>query len=201
MRIKLLMLLATIGLVASAAAAAQAPAAATAPASETADSVQMATWTKRKLVRFSPPSNYVPANGYESNTHFLSCDEIIARVEFLLRRLGARDISVDQRDCRRNGIVERSLDVTFSALAPLDTVDKRAAGAPVEAHWQTVQMGGADVQIGDCAFLKYATIKMLPLFASRNVKLIPEADCARLGVGLRAQVLRPTQQLADSPPP
>jgi hypothetical protein len=201
MRIKLLTLLATIGLVASAAAAAQAPAAATAPASDATDAVQTATWTKRKLVRFSPPSNYVPANGYESNTHFLSCDEIIARVEFLLRQLGARDISVDQRDCRRNGIVERSLDVSFLALAPTDTMDKRAAGALVDAHWQTVQMGGADVQIGDCAFLRYATIKLLPLFATRNVKLIPEADCARLGVGLRAQILRPARLLVDAPPP
>jgi hypothetical protein len=191
MRIKLLMLLASFGLLASAAAAAAAP----------VDLTQPATWTQRKLRDFSPPSDYIPANGYLSNTHFLSCDELIDRTRFLLQQLGARNIVVDQRDCRREGVMVRSLDVTFSVLAPIDGSAKSATGAPVDAQWKTIEMGGADVQIGDCAFLKYAAIKILPLFATRDVKLIPEADCARLGIGLRAQVLKPTQMLVDSPPP
>jgi hypothetical protein len=189
MRAQLLMLIAAIGLVATATAA--------------ADSTQSATWTQRKLLRFSPPSNYVPANGYLSNTHFLSCDELIDRVEFLLSQLGARDIVVDQRDCRRGGVELRSIDATFSVLSPTDNTQKLAAGAstPVEAHWQIVELGGSDVQLGDCAFLKYATVKILPLFSTRDVKLIPTEVCAKVGVGLRAQVLKPAQQLADSPPP
>jgi hypothetical protein len=182
MRAQVLMLIAAIGLVGSAAVA--------------ADSTQTATWTQRKLLRFSPPSNYVPANGYLSNTHFLSCDELIDRMNFLLSQLGARDIVVDQRDCRRGGVELRSIDVTFSVLAPTDDTHKPAAGAPtpVEAYWQTVELGGTDVQLGDCAFLRYATIKILPLFATRNVKLIPTEVCAKVGVGLRAQVLKPPQQ-------
>jgi hypothetical protein len=194
MRTPLLMLVAAIGLVAAATTAAAAT-----PTTAAADSTQTATWTQRTLMRFSPPSNYVPPNGYLSNTHFLSCDELIDRMKFLLSQLGARDIVVDQRDCRRGGVLVRSVDVTFSVLAPIDNTLKAGAGAPVEAHWQTVELGGADVGLGDCAFLRYATIKILPLFATKDVKLIPTEVCAKVGVGLRAQVLRPTQQLAASP--
>jgi hypothetical protein len=194
MRTPLLMLIATIGLVA---ATTMAPAAT--PVSATADSTQTATWAQRKLLRFSPPSNYVPANGYLSNTHFLSCDALIDRMNFLLSQLGARDIVVDQRDCRRGGVEVRSIDATFSVLAPTDTTQKPGAGGPVEAHWQTVELGGSDVQLGDCAFLRYATVKILPLFSTRDVKLIPTQVCAKVGVGLRAQVLKPPQQLAASP--
>ncbi len=180
MRAQVLILIAAIGLVGSAVAA--------------EDSTQTATWTPRTLMRFSPPSNYVPANGYLSNTHFLSCDELINRMNFLLSQLGARDIVVDQRDCRRGGVEMRSIDATFSVLAPTDSTHKPAAGAPtpVEAHWQTVELGGADVGLGDCAFLKYATIKLLPLFSTKDVKLIPTEVCAKVGVGLRAQVLKPS---------
>lgn len=186
MRAQLFMLIAAFGLVGSATAA--------------ADSTQSATWTQRKLMRFSPPSNYVPPNGYLSNTHFLSCDELIDRMNFLLSQLGARDIVVDQRDCRRGGVLLRSIDVTFSVLAPTDGPPKPGAATPVEAHWQTVELGGADVGLGDCAFLKYATIKILPLFTTKDVKLIPTEVCAKVGIGLRAQVLKPGQQVADSPP-
>jgi hypothetical protein len=187
MRTQLLMLIAAIGLVGSATAAA-------------ADSTQSAAWTQRKLLRFSPPANYVPASGYLTNTQFLSCDELINRVQFVLLRLGARadNIAVDQRDCRRGGVEVRSVDVTFSVLAPTGNTGKPAAGAPVAAHWQTIELGGPDVGLGDCAFLRYVTVKILPLFSTRNVKLISTSDCARLGVGLRAEVLKAPLELADS---
>jgi hypothetical protein len=200
MRTQLLMFIAAIGLVGSATlAAASTDATAVAP-SATADSGQSATWTKRKLLRFSPPNVYVPANGYASNTHFISCDEIIDRVNFVLLQLGARagDIVMDQRDCRRGGAMTKSIDATFSVLAPTDTV-QRPARTPVAAHWQTVQLGGAAMGIGDCAFLQYVTYKVLPLFSTRNVKLISPTDCAKLGVGLRAEVLKVPQAQADSP--
>jgi hypothetical protein len=199
MRISLL-ILASLALVSSATVMAETPSAATAvPSSEAAGSTQTATWTQRKLLQFSPPSFYVPANGYETNTHFLSCDEVVNRLTFVLQQLGARagDLAVDQRDCRRGGPMAKSVDVTFSVLAPPDA-SKPAAGVPVEARWQIVQLGGADVDLGDCAFLRYVTLKILPLFSTRNVKLIAPADCARVGVGLRAEVLRPAQQLADT---
>jgi hypothetical protein len=193
MRTQLLSIIATIGLVGAAAvAAADSPA---------AGSTQTATWAQRKLLAFSPPADYVPANGYETNTHFISCDEIISRVTFVLQQLGARadDIVVDQRDCRRGGPLARSIDVSFSVLAPIETVSKDVAGPPLEARWRIVQLGGTDTGMGDCAFLRYVTIKVLPLFTTRNVKLIPAADCVRLKVGLRAEVLKMPQRQADSP--
>src|SRR5665213_1475036 len=170
MRTQLLMLIAAIGLVGSATAAA-------------ADSTQSATWTQRKLLGFSPPPNYAPGVGYASNSQFISCDEIIDRVQFILVQLGARpdDIAVDQRDCRRGQSTVRSVDVKFSVLAPADTPANPAAGASVEAHWQTIELGGADVGLGDCAFLRYVTLKVLPLFATRNVKLISPDVCAKVG--------------------
>jgi len=88
----------------------------------------------------------------------------------------------------------RSIDATFSVLTPTDSTLKPGVGAPVEAHWQMVELGGADVGLGDCAFLRYATIKLLPLFATKDVKLIPTEVCAKVGVGLRAQVLKAPQQ-------
>jgi hypothetical protein len=165
-----------------------------------ADSTQSATWTQRKLLNFSPPPNYAPGVGYASNANFISCDQIIDRLQFILVHLGARpdNMTVDQRDCRRGQSTVRSVDVKFSVLAPTDPAAKAAGGAPVEAHWQTIELGGSDVGLGDCAFLKYVTLKVLPLFATRNVKLISPDVCAKVGVGLRAEVLKaPPEQEAS----
>jgi len=51
----------------------------------------------------------------------------------------------------------------------------------------------------DCSYLEYVTKKVLPLFTTRSVKLISPADCAKIKVGLSAQVLMPPQQVATSP--
>jgi hypothetical protein len=179
MRTQLLLLMAAIGLVGSVTAAA-------------AGSTQSATWTQRNLLNFSPPPNYAPGVGYASNAQFISCDQIIERVQFILVQLGARPdgMTVDQRDCRRGQSTVRSVDVKFLVLAPTDTATKPASWPPVEAHWRTIELGGPGVGLGDCAFLKYVTLKVLPLFSARNVKLIPSDVCAKVGVGLRAEVLR-----------
>jgi hypothetical protein len=185
-RTQLLMLIAAIGLIGSVTAAG-------------ADSTQSATWTQRKLLNFSPPPNYSPGVGYASNAQFISCDQIIERVQFILVQLGARpdDMRVDQRDCRRGQSTVRSVDVKFSVLAATDDAAK-PAGAPVEAHWRTIEFGGADVGLGDCAFLRYVTFKVLPLFSTRNVKLISPDVCTKVGVGLRAEVLKaPPEQEAS----
>jgi hypothetical protein len=185
MRAQLLLFIAALGLVGSMTAA--------------ADSTQSATWTQRKLLRFSPPPNYAPGVGYASNANFISCDQLIDRVQFILVQLGARpdNMTVDQRDCRRGQSTVRSVDVKFSVLTPTDRAAP-TAGAPVEAHWKTVELGGADVGLGDCAFLRYVTLKVLPLFATRNVKLITPDVCAKVGVGLRTEVLKapPEQEAA-----
>jgi hypothetical protein len=196
-----MILIAALGLVGAASAEVAATAAATVPTSNAAEASQTATWTRRRLLHFSPPPIYVPANGYLTNTHFISCDELIDRVKFVLVQLGARadDFVVDSRGCYHGAGTVKSVDVTFSVLAPIDNTGKNSPGAPVTAHWQIVELAGADTGLGDCAFLKYATNKILPLFATREVKLISSADCARFGVGLRAQVLKLSQQQPTSP--
>jgi hypothetical protein len=35
---------------------------------------------------------------------------------------------------------------------------------------------------------------VLPAFSTKNVKLIPTADCAKIGVGLYAQMLVPVEE-------
>jgi len=178
-RTPLLMLLASLALAGSAAAD------------------QTATWTERKLLHFSPPALYVPENGYLTNTHFISCDQLIDRVTFVLQQLGARPGAVDQRGCHKGNGMVKSIDVTFSVLAPLDATPHNY-GPPIPARWQTVELSGSDSG-RDCAFLRYATIKILPLFPARNIKLISPDDCARLGVGLRAEVLKPALTPTASP--
>jgi hypothetical protein len=158
-----------------------------------ASSHQSAAWVTRKIDRFSPPDVYVPANGYETNTRSLSCDQIIDRARFLLEQLGAREISFDSRECITKQANElRMIDITFSALQPSGPAAAATVFLPVAAQWQTVALKGNG--IGDCAFLNYVTRKVLPALATRNVKLIPTADCQRIGVGLYAQILKATKQ-------
>jgi hypothetical protein len=176
MRFKLLMLIATFSLVAL--------------ASASADSTESAVWADRKLVHFSPPAyNGGPAN---------SCDQIIDRLKFVLLRLGARasDLNVEANRCY--AIPGLGVDMSFSVLVPTEQTGKNATGAPAEASWQLVQLKPLD-PLQDCAYLEYVTMKVLPLFSTRQVKLIPKADCSKYGVGLSAEVLKPTQQLAASP--
>ena len=154
---------------------------------------QSAVWTTRTITEFSPPSTYVPANGYESNTSSLSCDQLDDKAKLLLQQLGARDISFDDRNCRNKNANEIvTIDLTFSVLTPTGSVVMTAAGAAVPAHWRTIAMKGVDSN--NCAFLYYVTRKVLPAFSTKNVKLIPKADCARMGVGLYAQMLVPAEE-------
>jgi hypothetical protein len=85
-----------------------------------------------------------------------------------------------------------------------------ARGALVEAHWRTVELrlglahrgeSGAVLGLGleGCAYLKYVTEKVLPLFSTRDVKAISKEVCEATDVGLRAQVLEMPPQLAASP--
>ena len=181
MRFKRLMLIATIGLVAI--AAEPASAAGTPFASGSADANESAVWTDRKLLQFSPPAyNGGPAN---------SCDQIIDRLKSVLLRLGARarDLNVDAGRCY--AIPGLGVDVSFSVLVPAGSTARNAAAPSAEARWQLVQLKPLDPLL-DCAYLEYVTTKVLPLFSTREVKLIPRAECGKYGIGLSAQVLKPT---------
>src|SRR3984885_14455646 len=105
MRTPLLILIAAVGLIGAVTAAA-------------ADSTQTAVWTQRKLLHFVHPAVINSETGEWTD---ISCDQIYDNVNFVLRQLGARasDIVVDQRPCHTSGLL-RSIDVTFSVLAPTE---------------------------------------------------------------------------------
>jgi hypothetical protein len=168
-----------------------------------ADAGQTAVWTPRTLVNFSPP---VIANAGSLSP--ASCDQLIERLRPVLLHLGARasDLKFDARNCgtRAGG---NTIEVTFSVLAPADNAQS-AAAAGTDASWQIVELRTNEDKIQSrlgfslpftCAYLDYVTMKVLPLFSIRSAKQISRDICNRTDVGLRAQVLKPTPQLAASP--
>lgn len=177
MRSALLVIVLALGLIGSAIAA--------------EDPSQPAVWVQRTLPAFTHP---LVVNSQTMGLREASCDQLYERAKTLLTQLGMResDFKVDSRPCYAYSR-QRSIEVTFSVLVPTDQAGNAAAGPVVEAQWQTVALKG------DCAFLEYATKIVLPLFTTRNVKLISKDDCAKLGIGLYAQILQAPQATAASP--
>jgi hypothetical protein len=172
MRTPLLILIAAAGLVVAATAA--------------ADSTQTAVWTQRKLLHFVHPAVINSETGEWTD---ISCDQIYDNVNFVLRQLGARasDLVIDQRPCHTSGYL-RSIDVTFSVLAPTENRVANPSWELVPAQWKTVALRG------NCQFLEYVTQKVLPLLSTKDAKYISLHDCNRLGgIGLYAKVLVPAQ--------
>jgi hypothetical protein len=178
--------LAFIALVGLSTAQAVTPVTPSALASVAADSNETAVWELRKLKGFQLP---LVVNSENGPLQEASCDQLYNTAKELLLQLGARanDIEADMRGCYAYTI-NRSIDITFYVLTPANRRLTKVLAPPVEANWQTVQLNG------NCRLLEHATKVILPLFSARNVKLIPNEDCARLGVGLFAQVLKAPQQ-------
>jgi hypothetical protein len=190
MRIPRLMFIATIGLIASASTEA-APVAwpaldARVLPVNAPDSTQPAIWTPRKLQNFG-----IIITDDTTRDRGVSCAWLGPIVKGVLLRLGARasDLDVDERNCKTDGGLA-SIDATFSVLASNEKSIENAAGVAVPARWQIIEFTEGH---GNCDFLNYITKKVLPLFSTRDVKLISQADCRKFGVGLRAQVLMPPQ--------
>jgi hypothetical protein len=179
MRCALLTTVLALGLVGTATAAAEDPS-------------QPAVWAQRTLPSFTHP--LICTNSTTQGCREASCDQLQEKAETLLTQLGMRenDFNVDARTCYAGG-PQKSIEVTFSVLVPADNTKANAAGPVVEAQWQTVALKG------DCAFLNYATKIILPLFTTRNVKLISRDQCNKLGIGLYAQILKAPQATAASP--
>ena len=184
MRISLL-IFASLGLICSTSDFAQAPSAATSLTAHAGGLGEVATWEPRTLKGFG---KLVGA----------SCDDLVEQLTFVLQNLGARDLKIDQRGCVRR---ETSVDATFSVLARENKSDVNANVAMIEARWQIVEIKinpPGHLAFSDCAGLRYITQKVLPLFSTRDVKLISNSVCNKTDVGLRAEVLVPVQQSADA---
>jgi hypothetical protein len=199
MRTPLLTLM-TLILVASTGAAGAAPIATTS-SSQAAESVQAASWSPLTI------ENSVDLPGH-------TCDDFTGELRFVLLQLGAR-----ASDLKVNSNRYCVLRATFSVLVP-DKTGKNVAHAMTGAHWQTVELRTGTVASGKlltfrdtptnqlqgsydrtCGYFVQVTNRILPLFTARDVKLISRAVCDKTGVGLSAQVLMPTDQLAASPHP
>jgi hypothetical protein len=147
---------------------------------------EMATWEPRTLKHFAT------VNG-------ASCDYLVERIRFELLQLGARDLKIDERDCLAKANIyaaTKGVDATFSVLVPANKSDGTARGDLVQARWQIVEFHRGDFVLSGCADLNYVTLKVLPLFSTRDIKNISKSVCDKTDVGLRAQVLMPTQPLA-----
>jgi hypothetical protein len=186
MRALSLICLACIALVDLATAQAAAPVTVAAIGSTAANSSETAVWERRTLKGFQLP---LVVNSENGPLQEASCDQLYNTARELLLQLGARanDIEADMRACYAYTI-NRSIDVKFYALTPANRRLTKVPAAPVEAMWQTVQLNG------NCRLLENATKRILPLFSTRNAKLISNDDCTRLGVGLYAQVLKAPQE-------
>jgi hypothetical protein len=182
---------ASIGFLLPAAAMADAPSTAAPPPIAAAKPVQAAAWQPRTLKNFG---TYGTA----------SCDDLEEKVTSVLLQFGARgsDLHVDQSGCvvtPEGAVGFRSVDATFSVLVPTDKIGNNTRGALVGAQWQTVELRPGRPNIAGCDYLEYVTKKVLPLFSFQDAKEVPRATCDKIGVGLRAQVLKPAQQSAASP--
>ena len=181
-----LLLIASLSVISCGAAIAETPSAAASPPAGAAASNVLATWEPRTLKNFAtmvgPP-----------------CDDLIKYVRFTLLSLGAHDVHIDQRGCRGPSGLVRSIDATFWVLAPVSKSIDQASGHMIAARWQTVEIQAAtNWDFSTCGSARYVTLKVLPMFSTRDVKDISTAACDKFGVGLRAQVLVQAQPLADA---
>jgi hypothetical protein len=158
-----------------------------AAATEAPDSSQTAVWTQHKLLHFLHPSVINSETGQGTE---VSCDQLYNDEYFVLRQLGARpsDSVVDERPCYTPALL-RSIDVTFSVLAPTENTVINPSWELVPAHRKTVELRG------DRRFLEYVTQKVLPLISTKDAKYILINDRSRLGgIGLYAKVVVPAKQ-------
>jgi hypothetical protein len=153
------------------------------PDFEDGNSSQTAVWTRREL-HFAPPPGDVP----------LGCARIHDQLKFVLEQLGARksDLRLDTRSCyMREWWL--AVDATFYVLTPVDAVSKSTAEPSIEAHWQPVRLRAGN-DIDECRLLQYVRREVLPLFSTRNAKVISIADCEKTHIGVSADVLNPGRE-------
>jgi hypothetical protein len=183
MRIRLLALIATLGLTACVTAQIPPTAAATTVPPHKIESGPAGIWTQRKLLNY-PSHIYTHGSDYGGD----KCTMAKIGVKLLLLQLGAHvtDIHVDA--CHLDGS-EPTADATFSVLVPADKTE--ASGTAVETRWQFHRWKGPL----NCLEVAYVAQNVLPLFTTKDLQLFSKSDCRTTGVGLRVKILT----LADSP--
>lgn len=116
---------------------------------------------------------------YLGFTSTYSCDGLQSTLELLLRQLGARaDFKVNSYACDadpgRPTKFPRAI-LEFATLQPAEGAADGAAAAdkPVAGSWRSVELSPHrpfNLQDGDCELMEQFRDKVLPLFATRNVR-------------------------------
>ena len=169
-----------------------------------AEEAQTARWVPREL--------HFTYSGF--TTHF-SCEGLEARVKEILLQLGARpDLSVHQYDCTQAAGVPSpfpSVEAKFSVLEPVaagEAPNGGTTGALVSAQWQTVQLKldpSPLAESGLCELIDQVKVRILPLFATRNVDYmqhcVPHQLSSR-GSTIKLDVMKvPLKQAENAPAP
>ncbi|HUN26444.1 MAG TPA: hypothetical protein VMU67_09055 [Steroidobacteraceae bacterium] len=192
---RILMLIATVGLVACVTVKPAATTPATAVPAAAAGASQRAVWIQRKA--------HVVA-------YWVPCDVMHDLVKWSLLRLGARasdlDVQEPADECNHGPHHDVGIEATFSVLAPIDNTvlaqlqerfgRKNAVAAVVEARWQTVELvprgyflsggisgGGSHITgsglgnaLDNCFLPKLVQQEIVPLFFARNAKLTNDCN-------------------------
>ncbi len=163
-------------------------------AASTAENAQPARWTKKKIFFI-----------YEGIMTTYSCEGLTEDVRHVLLELGARKSDMDVRETGCPGVFNAqsqhpAVAGTFYVLEPVPSEQPEspsAAAGTVDAHWQPVTVDlakpGRNVN-GQCELLEQFKARVLPLFATRDVKY--ESTCSPRqeivgGTSLRVKVLMP----------
>jgi hypothetical protein len=169
-----------------------------------AEEAQTARWVPREL--------HFTYSGF--TTHF-SCEGLEARVKEILLQLGARpDLSVHQYGCTQAAGVPSpfpSVEAKFSVLEPVaagEAPNGGTTGALVSAQWQTVQLKldpSPLAESGLCELIDQVKVRILPLFATRNVDYmqhcVPHQLSSR-GSTIKLDVMKvPLKQAENAPAP
>ena len=166
------------------------------PALAAADDSVSAVWVPKK-VQFI----------YQGFTTHYSCGGLRDRVEAMLAKLGAQDLKVREMACVRAAGPTHfpGVSVNMRVLVPAssgDAAKDKNAGAPVQAHWQNVDVmpqSASYSEQGNCELIEQFKRTFLPLFTTRNVKY--QTTCVphqiTLGTYLSAEVLLPPGKVAS----
>lgn len=163
--------------------------AAAASSSQSSAALMPAGWTTKEL-------NFVYQTGFTTK---YSCDGLKDKMGDLLAELGARDIQLRNYGCPASGRFP-GVHIKMSVLQP---AQEWAVGRTVPAHWKAVDLVHPDPVWGatECELMEQIKQKVLPLFATRNVRYNARCEKNNLVLGgtqLKADVLVPEQGLANA---
>lgn len=205
MQTRILLVLSALSFFACIAAEAQSTAAETGARPAETDTSQTVAWTRREL-RVGLPY-YTAAFGLYG---YRDCEYLGNDLRWMLLELGAResDLDINLHDCSSRPVLAGKqfvvvAEIKFSVVAPTGTTGSdAAASAPIQGHWQTVEMAMDERPrqevLTDTRLNRYMGLgprsrtrvwllktQLLPLFTTRGADINKDASV------LHAQVLKP----------